>query len=125
MLWPRQTCPFGLPDEDEDAVIGDVVLVSIGHVLRAAATDIVDAPLPVQLLGLLRRLERGEQRGRGNATPRRKRASLREPTQRTAQRHPADRQADASAIGDAFGPLMPAKQRRMSANARPDLVSSS
>ena len=61
MLWPRRTCAFGLPDEDEDAAIGDIVSVAIGHVLRVTAADIVDAPLPGRLIALLRQLERREQ----------------------------------------------------------------
>jgi hypothetical protein len=105
MLWPRQTRPFGLPNEDDDAVIGDIVMVSIGHVLRATATDIVDAPLPVQLAGLLRRLERRERSGRGNVTQRRKRAMHREPIRRTAQPRPADRDADAAGVvGEVVAP---------------------
>ena len=58
MLWPRDTCPFGLPDDVDlgEAPVGELVLTSIGHVLRATAVDIVDAPLPLQLATLLRRL---------------------------------------------------------------------
>ena len=90
MLWPRQSCPFGLPDDDEDEAVGDIVAVSIGHVLRATATDIVDAPLPVQLAGLLRRLARRERSALGNATLRRNRAVPCEAVRRTVQRRPAD-----------------------------------
>ena len=102
MLWPRHTCAFGLPDEDEDAAIGDIVSVSIGHVLRVTAADIVDAPLPVRLVGLLRQLERREQSSAANLAVLRKRAMNR----RVPRRQPADLQVDASAVGDVVGPLV-------------------
>jgi hypothetical protein len=102
MLWPRRTCAFGLPDEDEDAAIGDIVSVAIGHVLRVTAADIVDAPLPGRLIALLRQLERRQQSTGANLTVLRKRAICR----RGARRKPIDLQVDASAVGDVVGPLM-------------------
>jgi len=65
MLWPRQICPFGLPDEEAETEY-DVVLVSVGHVLRVASADITDAPFPAHLAGLLQRLGSLGRRGRGN-----------------------------------------------------------
>src|SRR5262249_55617953 len=66
MLWPRDTCPFGLPDEVDlgDAPAGDLLLASIGRVLRATAADTVEAPLPLQLASLLRRLGRPQRPAR-------------------------------------------------------------
>src|SRR5262245_43511201 len=60
MLWPRDTCPFGLPDDVDlgGAPVGEVLLAAIGHVLRTTAADIVEAPLPIELASLLRRLSR-------------------------------------------------------------------
>jgi hypothetical protein len=105
MLWPRQICPFGLPNDGEDEAVGDTVLVSIGHFLRVTATDI-DQPLPVRLAGLLRQLDRVEQSGRGKAVLRRRRDIPREPI-RPAVRQPANRQTDASAeVAIAVGPLI-------------------
>jgi hypothetical protein len=112
MLWPRRTCAFGLPDEDEDAAIGDIVSVAIGHVLRVTAADIVDAPLPGRLIALLRQLERRQLSTGASLTVLRKRAICR----RGARRKPIDLQVDASAVGDVVGPLM-ADDRLASARA--------
>jgi hypothetical protein len=126
MLWPRQTCPFGLPDESDDAAIGDIVAVSIGQVLRATATDIVDAPLPAHLAGLLRQLDQRERSERENVALRSKRALLRESKRRRSQPQPANRPAVASVVvADVVGPLMPVDQRRARASARPVSVSAS
>src|SRR5262249_17124640 len=92
MLWPRDTCPFGLPDDVDlgDAPAGDLVLASIGHVLRATATDIVDAPLPLQLASLLRRLGRPQRPARRSAAGRSlPRAARSQPAQSPADRRPA------------------------------------
>src|SRR5262252_3003612 len=72
MLWPHDTCPFGLPDAVDrgDAPVGDLLLTSIGHVLRATTADIVDAPLPLQLASLLRRLGRPQRPARGSSADR-------------------------------------------------------
>jgi hypothetical protein len=95
MLWPRQICPFGLPNDGDDEAVGDTVLVSIGYFLRVTATDI-DQPLPARLAGLLRQLDRVERSGRGKAALRRKRAIPRESIRPTV-RQPASGQTDASA----------------------------
>ena len=99
MLSSRRTCPFGLPDEAED--VENVVLVAVGHVLRAATAAMLDAPLPADLIDLLRRIERQERnaRARRSATlQRRRRATLHEPVARCAGRHAqaSDQRADAS-----------------------------
>jgi hypothetical protein len=52
--WSRLTCLFGLPDEAEG--IDDVVLAAIGPIIRAAAADLVEAPLPAELAALLAQL---------------------------------------------------------------------
>jgi len=59
MLWPRHTCPFGLPDDADCAE--NIVLLAIGYSIREASTDITDAPLPAGLVALLRKLEMQEQ----------------------------------------------------------------
>jgi hypothetical protein len=91
MLWPRHTCPFGLPDDAED--IDNVILYSIGHVLRATAVDITGAALPVQFVRLLRELERREERTAlvlRSAALRQPRTLIREPVRCVAERPHAD-----------------------------------
>jgi hypothetical protein len=83
MLWPRHTCPFGLPDDAED--IDNIVLYSIGHVLRATAVDIVDAPLPAQFVRLLERRAEREAWIRQSAAAQRPPTIIREPMRRVAQ----------------------------------------
>jgi hypothetical protein len=98
MLWPRHTCPFGLPDDAED--IDNIILYSIGHALRAMAVDIADAPLPPQLVRLLRQLERQEERNAWasrSAAVRRPPAIIREPMHPVAQREHAERRLNPSA----------------------------
>jgi hypothetical protein len=56
--WSRLTCLFGLPDEAEGT--DDVVLAAIGPVIRAAAADLVEAPLPAEIAALLAQLKRLE-----------------------------------------------------------------
>ena len=98
MLSSRRTCPFGLPDEAED--VENVVLVAVGHVLRAATAAMLDAPLSADLIDLLRRIERQERNAgaRRSATPqRRRRATLHEPVARSTRHLQApDQRADAS-----------------------------
>lgn len=92
MLWSRRMCPFGLPDEAED--IDNIVLASIGHVLRAATTDIVETPLPARFVNLLGRLERRERNARTRRRPavRRQHAKLQDAIEHRAPRpQPADR----------------------------------
>ena len=101
MLSSRRVCPFGLPDEAED--IENVVLVSVGHVFRAATAPMLDNPLPAELAGLLRQIERQErnaQARRGATLQQRRRAALHEPVARSTSRlqvQAPDRRADASA----------------------------
>jgi hypothetical protein len=77
MLSSRRICPFGLPDEAED--VENVVLAAVGHTFRAATAPMLDTPLPAELAGLLRRIDRQERnaqaRGRA-ALPRRRRVKL-------------------------------------------------
>ena len=87
MLWSRRTCPFGLPDDTE--VTDDVILISIGHALQVATSDIVETPLPAPLAALLAQLQRRER----NAQARRNAAMRR---QRATQRQPADPRVTAS-----------------------------
>jgi len=100
MLWPRRTCPFGLPDDAED--IDNIVLYSIGHVLRATAVDIANAPLPPQFVSLLCQLEQREKR---NAWVSRRarvpqpRALIREPVNEVAQHGAAEPQPIPTATG--------------------------
>jgi hypothetical protein len=98
MLSSRRSCPFGLPDEAED--IENFVLVAVGHVFRAATAPMLDSPLPSELAGLLRQIDRQERnaQARRSATLQRRRAALREPVARSTSRLQApDRRADASA----------------------------
>src|SRR5258705_3513412 len=99
MLSSRRSCPFGLPDEAED--IENLVLVSVGRVLRASTAHIADAPLPAGLVGLLRRIEAQErkvQAARSASLQQRRRVTLHEPVARSARHLQAsDQPADASA----------------------------
>ena len=85
MLSSRRTCPFGLPDEAED--VENVVLVAVGHVFRAATAAMLDTPLPAELVGLLRRIERQErnaQAHRSATLQQRRRAKARDSAQGNA-----------------------------------------
>ena len=99
MLSSRRSCPFGLPDEAQD--IENVVLVAVGHVFRAATAPMLDSPLPAELAGLLRQIDRQERnaQARRSATlQRHRRATLREPiASGTPRLHAPDRRGDASA----------------------------
>jgi hypothetical protein len=99
MLSSRRTCPFGLPDEAED--VENLVLVAVGHVYRTATAPMLDTPLPAELAGLLRQIDRQERsaQARRSATlPRRRRATLHEPVARSVRHLQAsDPRADASA----------------------------
>jgi len=99
MLSSRRMCPFGLPDEAED--VENVVLVAVGHVFRAATAPMLDSPLPAELAGLLRQIDRQERNApvrRSAALQRHRRAMLHEPV---ASSTPAparpSRRGDASA----------------------------
>jgi hypothetical protein len=98
MLSSRRSCPFGLPDEAED--IENLVLVSVGHVFRAATAPMLDSPLPAELAGLLRQIDRQErnaQAPRSATLQRRRRAALHEPVARSVRHLQAsDQRADAS-----------------------------
>jgi hypothetical protein len=98
MLSSRRTCPFGLPDEAED--IENLVLVAVGHVFRATTAPMLDGPLPAELAGLLRQIDRQERnvQARRSATlQHRRRATLHEPVAHSTSRVQApDRRADAS-----------------------------
>ena len=98
MLSSRRTCPFGLPDEAED--VENVVLVAVGHVFRTATAAMLDTPLPAELVGLLRRIERQErnaQAHRSATLQRRRRTTVHEPVARSTRHLQAsDQRADAS-----------------------------
>ena len=99
MLSSRRSCPFGLPDEAEE--IENLVLVAVGHVFRTATAPMLDTPLPAELAGLLRQIDRQErnaQAHRSATLQRRRRATLHEPAAHSAPRmQVSDRRADASA----------------------------
>ena len=99
MLSSRRSCPFGLPDEAEE--IENLVLVAVGRVFRAATAHMLDSPLPVELAGLLRQIDRQErnaQARRGATLQRRRRAALHEPVAPSARYLQAsDQRVDASA----------------------------
>jgi hypothetical protein len=56
-VWPRLTCLFGLPVEENP---DSLMVAALGPVLRAAFEDIVEAPLPPQISRLLNELKRRE-----------------------------------------------------------------
>jgi hypothetical protein len=99
MLSSRRMCPFGLPDEAED--VENVVLVAVGHVFRAATAPMLDSPLPAELAGLLRQIDRQERNApvrRSAALQRHRRATLHEPVASSTPRlHAPNRRGDASA----------------------------
>jgi hypothetical protein len=55
-VWLRLTCHFGLPEEAEQT--NNLILDSVGPILRADGREIVEAPLPTEFLELLNQLER-------------------------------------------------------------------
>jgi hypothetical protein len=100
--WSRLTCLFGLPDDAEE--IDDVVLAAIGPVLRAAVSDLVEAPLPAELAALLAQLKRLETspRNRLEDTARQQaRAGRRDHAKASApQLRRADPRTDIAVLGD-------------------------